>query len=56
MILWILIIGAIIWTIDLMWRTYRATDNIGFAFIMLLFCIGATPLIAGIMFGKYLYN
>ena len=56
MLLYLLIIGAIIWTIDLTWRTYRATDNFGFAFLILLFCIGASPLITYIMFRKYLYD
>lgn len=56
MLLWLLIIGAIVWTIDLTWRTYRVTNNFGFAFIVFLFCIGATPLIAYFFVGKYLYN
>ena len=56
MILWILIIGAIIWTIDLTWRTYRNTGSIGFSFIVLLFCIGASPLVAYLFVGRYLYD
>ena len=32
------------------WKVYRKTDNIGFAFIAFLFCVGATPFIAWIFF------
>lgn len=57
MIFWILIIGAIIWTIDLTWRTYRVTGSIGNAFITFLVCIAATPLVAYLLVGKdHLYN
>jgi hypothetical protein len=52
MILWLLIIGAIIWTIDMTWRTYRVTGSVGSAFITLMVCIAATPLVAYLLVGK----
>ena len=54
MFLYAIIIGAIIWTIYLTWRTYKVTGVPGFAFIVLLFCIGATPFVAWLLLGHFL--
>lgn len=50
MLLYAIIILGIFLMIYIPWEVYRKTDNIGFAFIAFLFCVGATPFIAWIFF------
>lgn len=52
MLLYILIIGAIIWTIQLTWKTYKVTGSVGSAFVVFLCCCGATPLVAWLLIGR----
>ena len=57
MIFWFLIIGAIIWTIDLTWRMYRVSGSVGSAFVVFIVCLVATPIVPYLIVGKdHLYN
>jgi hypothetical protein len=50
MILWLLIIGAIIWTIILTVKTYQVSHSIGGALLIFMFCLFATPLLAHLIY------
>ena len=54
MLIYLIIIAAILLTIYMTWKTYKVSGSIGGAFLIFLFCIGATPFIAWIIYGELL--